>query len=78
MLTVSDSRGARREAGMHAAIAQLIQSVRAGPADSVRTLSSTDGHLRFLNKLQQRYRQGPSLDAAWENQTRLVGRPSAD
>lgn len=92
-----------RDAGLHAAIAHLIQSVRAevdfhpvsiwgpmtaaamklsaveyasvvrvGPADIVRTLSSTDGHLRLLNKLQQRCRQGPSLDAAWENQTRRV------
>jgi GAF domain-containing protein len=93
----------RREAGVHAAITQLIRSVRAetglhpgstwavmtaaamklsaveyasivrlGQANSVRTLASTDDHLRLLNKLQQRYQQGPSLDAAWENQPRRV------
>ena len=92
-----------REAGMHAAIAQLIQGVhaevdvhpgsiwslmtaaamklsavqytsivRVGQTDSVRTLSASDGHLRLLNKLQERCRQGPSLDAAWESQTRRV------
>lgn len=92
-----------REAAMHAAITQLIQSVRAevddhqgsiwalmtsaamrlsaveyasivrvGQGDAVRTLASTDAHLRLVNKLQQRYRQGPSLDAAWESQPRRV------
>jgi hypothetical protein len=46
--------------------------VRVGQGDAVRTLASTDGHLQLLNKLQQRYRQGPSLDAAWEGQARRV------
>lgn len=91
------------ESGVHAAIAHLIQSVRAegdvhpganwalttaaalkltgvdyasivrvGQGTVVRTLASTGKHPRFLNMLQQRYREGPSLDAACESQPRRV------
>jgi ANTAR domain-containing protein/GAF domain-containing protein len=45
---------------------------RVGQRDVVRTLATTDGHPRILNKLQQRYREGPSLDAACENRARRV------
>jgi GAF domain-containing protein len=91
------------ETGIHIAIAQLIQNVRAegdvhpgaiwslttaaalklpavdyasimlvGQGMVIRTLASTDGYPRFLNKLQQLYREGPGLDAACEHQTLRV------
>jgi GAF domain-containing protein len=91
------------ETGIHAAIAHLIQNVRAevdvhpgaiwalttaaalelpavdyasimlvGQGTVIRTLASTDGYPRILNKLQQRYREGPGLDAACEHQARRV------
>lgn len=91
------------EASVRAAIAQLIDFVRAEtevrPAatwsattaaamklsgveyagvmrvrygDCIRTLASTDLHPRLLDQLQRRFREGPSLDAVWENQTRRV------
>jgi GAF domain-containing protein len=43
-----------------------------GQGTVIRTLASTDGYPRFLNKLQQRYREGPGLDAACEHQARRV------
>jgi hypothetical protein len=46
--------------------------IRVGQGDIVHTLASTDGHPRSLNKLQQRCPEGPSLDAAYENQPRRV------
>ncbi|MDX1885740.1 GAF and ANTAR domain-containing protein [Mycolicibacterium sp. 120270] len=94
---------ARAETGIHVAIAQLIQAVRADldvhpgaiwtlmtaaalklPAvdyagimlveqdDSIRTLSSTDAHLRLLDHVQQRHREGSGLEPACEQQARRV------
>jgi GAF domain-containing protein len=60
------------EAAMKLSAVEHASIVRVGQRDAVRTLASTDGHLRFLNKLQQRCRQGPSLDTAWESQARRV------
>jgi GAF domain-containing protein len=59
-------------AAMKLSAVEYASIVRVAQGDAVRTLASTDGRLRFLNKLQQRYRQGPSLDAAWESQARRV------
>ncbi|MCV7345889.1 GAF and ANTAR domain-containing protein [Mycolicibacterium rhodesiae] len=56
-------------AAMKLSAVEYAGIVRLGQADSVRSLASTDDHLRLLNKLQQRCRQGPSFDAAWEGQT---------
>ena len=43
-----------------------------GQGTVVRTLASTDGYPRYLNKLQQRYWEGPGFDAACEHQARRV------
>jgi len=56
-------------AAMKLSAVEYASIARVAQGDSIRTLASTNGHARLLNKLQQRYRQGPSLDAAWENQT---------
>lgn len=42
------------------------------PKDSIRSLASTDGRSRFLDRVQQRYREGPGFDAACEQQARRV------
>lgn len=47
-----------------------VMRVRRG--ECIRTLASTVGHPRLLDELQQRFWEGPSLDAARENQTRRV------
>jgi hypothetical protein len=64
--------GLMTAAAMKLSAVQNASIVRVGQADAIRTLASTDCHLQFLNKLQQSYRQGPSLDAAWEGQVRRV------
>jgi hypothetical protein len=38
----------------------------------IRALASTHDHPRLLNKVQQRHREGPGLDAACEQQSRRV------
>jgi GAF domain-containing protein len=43
-----------------------------GQGTVIRTLASTDGFPRLLNKLQQHYREGPGLEAACERQARRV------
>jgi GAF domain-containing protein len=43
-----------------------------GQGTVIRTLASSDGYPRLLNKLQQRYREGPGLEAACERQARRV------
>ncbi len=43
-----------------------------GPGTVIRSLASSDGYPRHLNKLQQRYREGPGLEAACERQARRV------
>jgi GAF domain-containing protein len=43
-----------------------------GQGAVIRTLASSDGYPRHLNKLQQRYREGPGLEAACERQARRV------
>src|ERR1700733_1303879 len=43
-----------------------------GQRTVIRTLASSDGYCRHLNMLQQRYREGPGLDAACERQARRV------
>jgi len=43
-----------------------------GPGTVIRTLASSDGYPRHLNKLEQRYREGPGLEAACERQARRV------
>jgi hypothetical protein len=91
------------ETGVHVAISNLIQDVRAqvdvhpdvtgglttaaalklpavdyagtmlvGQGTVIRTLASSDGYPRHLNKLQQRYREAPGLEAACERQARRV------
>ncbi|AQA03170.1 hypothetical protein BVC93_12875 [Mycobacterium sp. MS1601] len=105
-VTAEQTRG---EAGVCAAIAQLIHFVRADVevlprstwlaataaamklsgvqyagimrvrhGDCIRTVASTTGHPRMLDQLQQRFQEGPSLDAAWENQTRRVDHFAAE
>jgi GAF domain-containing protein len=46
--------------------------MRVGQGTVIRTLASSDGHPRFLNKLQQRYREGPGLEAVCEGRAHRV------
>lgn len=43
-----------------------------GQGTVIRTLASTADYPRFLNRLQQRFREGPGLEAACERQARRV------
>jgi hypothetical protein len=43
-----------------------------GPGSCVRHLASTHFHARLLNQVEQRYMQGPGLDAACEQQAHRV------
>jgi GAF domain-containing protein len=43
-----------------------------GPGTVIRTLASTHDHPRILDKVQQHYLEGPSLEAACERQPRRV------
>lgn len=59
-------------AAMKLPAVQYASIVRVGQGDRIRHLASTHGHARLLDALQQRLREGPSLDAAWETHTRRV------
>ncbi|MDG4667235.1 GAF and ANTAR domain-containing protein [Mycobacterium sp. 236(2023)] len=59
-------------AAMKLSAVQYASIVRVGQGDCIRSIASTHIRPRVLDELQQRFREGPSLDAAWETQTRRV------
>jgi GAF domain-containing protein len=55
-----------------------VRIMLVGKGTVVRTLASSGGYPRYLNKLQQRYREGPGLEAACERQARRVDDPDGE
>ena len=59
-------------AAMKLSAVQYASIVRIRQGDYIRSIAATHDHPRLLDELQQRFQEGPSLDAAWETQTRRV------